>query len=67
MAIDGSIGLNQRELEYEVQWRMRRAPSDPSKMQDFVNDLVVHLIMKNNEAIAAALAERDRTDLPEGG
>ncbi|MEM0947938.1 MAG: hypothetical protein AAGK37_11060 [Pseudomonadota bacterium] len=62
-----SIGLSQRELEYEVDWHMRSAPSDPGKLQDYLNNLVVKLIVKNNAAIAARLAERDRTDLPEGG
>jgi len=67
MAVGGKIGLSRRELEYEVQWRMRQAPSEPAKMPEFLNELFVHLIDMNNEAIAAAMAERDRTDLPEGG
>lgn len=67
MAGAGQIGLTRRELEYEVQWQMRKAPKEPAKMPEFLNELFVHLIEKNNEAIAAALAERDRSDLPEGG
>ena len=67
MAGAGQIGLTRRELEYEVHWMMRKAPKEPARMPDFLNELFVQLIEKNNDAIAAALAERDRADLPEGG
>ena len=67
MALGVEIGMTRRELEYEVQWRMRQAPKDPARMPDFLNELFVHLIEMNNRAIAAALAERDRTDLPDQG
>lgn len=67
MAGPGHIGLSRRELDYETQWKMRQAPSDPARMAEFMNDLLVHLIDKNNQAIAASLAERDRTDMPQGG
>ncbi|MEQ1955822.1 hypothetical protein [Mesorhizobium sp. CN2-181] len=61
------IGMSRRDLEYELQWKLRRAPSDPARLQDFMNELLVHLIDMNNQAIAASLADRDRKDLPEGG
>ncbi len=67
MASPGQIGLSRSELEYEVQWRMRQAPSDAARMTDFLNELIVHLIERNNQAIAASLAERERTDMPRGG
>lgn len=67
MPADRPIGLSRSELEYEVKWRMRQAPSDPDRMPTFLNEVLVHLIEKNNRAIAAALAERDRSDLPEEG
>ena len=61
----GQFGLSRRDLEYHLRWMMRRAPSDPSKMTEFIGQVVVTLIEKNNAAIAKALAEQDRADLPE--
>lgn len=66
MAQPGMMGLTRKELEYEVQWHMRKAPKEPGKMPEFLTELIVLLIEKNNEAVAAALAEQDRQDLPEG-
>lgn len=40
-------------------------PSDPSKMAEFIGQVVVTLIEKNNAAIAKSLAEQDRADMPE--
>lgn len=63
-----TVGLSRRMLEDAVRWKMHRAPrEDPTKMADFLVDLVMDLIEINNAAIAASLEEQTRTDLPEGG
>lgn len=67
MADRGAIGLSRRELEYEVRWRMRHAPTDPARVHEFLAEMMVDLIEKNNAAVAASLAERDRVDMPEDG
>ncbi len=59
------LGLSRRDLEYHLRWMMRRMPSDPSKMAEFIGQVVVTLIEKNNAAIAKSLAEQDRADMPE--
>lgn len=67
MPLQTVMGMTKRELESEVRWRMRRAPEDPKELHDYLTDLMVELIDKNNAAIAESLAERDRVDLPEDG
>jgi hypothetical protein len=59
-------GLSRRELEYQLRWMLRRLPSDPDKVPEFLGEVVVTLIEKNNAAIARWTAERARADLPEG-
>lgn len=67
MAGSTAFGLSRRELEYEVKWRMRQAPSDPTKIPEFLNRMLVEIIDKNNTAIGEAMSQRDRADLPEEG
>lgn len=67
MANNTGVGLSRSELKYEANWIMRQAPRDQDKMQDFLVDVLVSLIAKNNAAVASALEERDRVDLPEDG
>ncbi|SDZ14713.1 hypothetical protein SAMN05444365_10618 [Micromonospora pattaloongensis] len=59
-------GLTRRQLEYQLSWLMRRRPQDPTKLPEFIGDLVVTLIDRNNVALAAHAAEAARTDLPDG-
>ena len=61
----GQFGLSRRDLEYHLRWMMRRMPQDPAKLPDFIGQIVVTLIEKNNAAIAKCLAEQERADLPE--
>ncbi len=60
-------GLSRRQLEYHLRWLLRRQPSDPAKLPEFIGDVVVTLIEKNNEALARRIAEDDRADLPGAG
>jgi hypothetical protein len=60
-------GLSRRQLEYQLRWLLRRRPTDPDKLPEFLGEVVVALIEKNNAALAAYAAERDRADLPGGG
>jgi hypothetical protein len=46
-------GLSRTELEYELRWLMRRMPTDPAKIAPFLGEVVVTLIDKNNQALAA--------------
>lgn len=64
--MDDTIGLGRTELEYELRWMMRRAPKEPEKAIQFLGEVLISLIEKNNAAVAKQLAERDRADLPEG-
>jgi len=59
-------GLTRRQLEYQLSWMMRRRPQDPAKLPDFIGDLVVTLIDRNNAALAKHAEQASRTDLPEG-
>lgn len=65
MTGSGAYGLTRRELERELQWMMRQAPSEPMKLIDHLAKSVITLIEKNNAAIARAAAEAARPDLPE--
>lgn len=49
-------GLSRRQLEYQLQWLLRQQPSDPAKLVEFLGTVVVTLIEKNNEALAARAA-----------
>ena len=61
----GTWGLSRRQLEYEVKWKMRKAPDEFELMPEFLTEVMITLIEKNNQAIASAMAEQDRQDLPE--
>ncbi len=61
-----TYGLSRRELEYHLRWMMRKAPRDPAKMAEFLGEVMIMLIEKNNEALAKSRAEDDRPDMPEG-
>ena len=57
---DPGYGLSKRQLEYQLQWMMRQAPSDPAKMADFLGKCVITLIDKNNAAQSAHAADAKR-------
>ena len=59
-------GLSRRQLEYELKWMLRQKPREPEKLVEFLGDVVVTLIEKNNSALAKFAAEDKRVDLPEG-
>ena len=44
-------GLSRRQLEYELRWMLRQQPSDPTKLVEFLGDVVVSLIDCNNKAL----------------
>lgn len=56
--MDDYIGLTKSQLEHELRWAMRRAPSDPARRLDYLSQQLIALMVKNNQAIAAALSER---------
>ena len=62
MAEHDTVGLDRSDLQYEVKWLMRKMPSDPARAMDFLTDVIVTMIDKNNAAIARHLAERDGDD-----
>jgi hypothetical protein len=59
-------GLSRRQLEYHLTWMMQKCPKDPAKLPQFLGDVIVTLIEKNNAALARAAADATRHDLPEG-
>lgn len=59
-------GLSRGELEYHLKWMLRKAPSDPAKTAEFLGEVMISLIEKNNAALAKSAAEQDRSDLPDG-
>jgi hypothetical protein len=59
------FGLSRRQLEYQLNWMLRRCPKDPEKVPGFLGEVMVTLIEKNNAALARRAAEQDRPDLPE--
>ena len=63
----GSIGMSAYELERALEWALRKAPRDPEKRVEHLQQAFVDLIVKNNQAIARDLADRARDDLPEEG
>jgi len=58
-------GLSRYQLEKELRWILRKVPKDMAKLPEFLGEVVITLIEKNNEALAEANAERDRPDMPE--
>jgi hypothetical protein len=66
MSEGDGFGLSRRELERELRWMLRKTPKDAAKLPQFLGEVVITLIEKNNEALAKASAERDRPDMPEG-
>lgn len=65
MSDPGTYGLTRRQLEREMAWLMRQPPADPVKLVDLLATSVITLIEKNNAAIARAVADASRPDLPE--
>ena len=63
----GTIGMSAYELERALEWVMRKAPREPEKRVEHLQQAFIELIVKNNQAIAKDLADRERDDLPEGG
>lgn len=63
----GQIGMSSYELERELEWAMRKAPREPERRLQHLQQVFIDLIVKNNQAIARDLADRDRDDLPEEG
>ncbi|HEX2063058.1 MAG TPA: hypothetical protein VHE80_01415 [Acidimicrobiales bacterium] len=61
------FGLSRRQLDYHLRWMLRRCPKEPEKLPEFLGEVMVTLIEKNNAALARRAAEDDRPDLPEGG
>jgi hypothetical protein len=59
-------GLSRRELDYQLSWLMRRRPQDPAKLPDFIGELVVTLIDRNNAALARHAAQGSPLDRAEG-
>ena len=59
-------GCSRSQLEYQLQWMLRQAPSDPTRLVEFLGDVVVTLIVKNNEALAHHAAADAPIDPPAG-
>jgi hypothetical protein len=59
-------GLSRRQLEHHLDWMLRKCPRDHDKLPEFLGEVIVTLIEKNNAALARHAAEADRPDLPEG-
>lgn len=51
-------GLSRRELERELEWLLRRAPREPAELAQFLGDVIVTLIDKNNTALAQSATSR---------
>ena len=57
-------GLSRSQLEYQLQWMLRQQPSDPTKMAEFLGDVIVTLIEKNNQALERHAALEAPVDAP---
>ena len=57
-------GLSRSQLEYQLQWMLRQQPSDPTKLVEFLGDVMVTLIVKNNEALERRAARDAPLDPP---
>ena len=56
------LGMSRRQLEYELQWMLKRMPRDSGISAQTIKQLcevMVALIDKNNAAIARSLAEQE--------
>lgn len=62
---DKAYGLPRSKLEYHLRWMLRKAPSNPDKLAQFLGEVMITLIEKNNEALAKTAAEKDRQDMPD--
>jgi hypothetical protein len=60
-----AYGLTRTQREYELQWMLRRTSRDPAKIPEFLGEVIVTLIEKNNRALARSWADEDRQDDPE--
>ena len=58
-------GLSRRQLDAHLKWMLRHQPKDPQKLVEFLGDVIVTLIDKNNAALARRAAEDQRADMPE--
>ena len=47
MAGSAAYGLTRRELEYELRWMLRKTPTDPGKIPEFLGELMVALIVRS--------------------
>lgn len=65
MSARRQVGLSKRDLEWAVAGATRQLPRDPAELARALSDLIVMIIDKNNQAIAAAL-ERERDEEDEG-
>lgn len=57
-------GLSRRQLEYELGWMLRQQPSDPTRLVEFLGEVVVTLIDCNNKALQRAKALDAPVDPP---
>ena len=57
-------GLSRAQLEYELSWQLRRAPSDPARLVEFLGSVMVTLIEKNNAALAKKADREAPVDPP---
>jgi hypothetical protein len=60
-----SYGLSRRDLEYHLRWMLRKMPKSPSKMPQFLGEVMITLIEKNNAALAKCAAEEERVEMPD--
>ena len=57
-------GLSRSQQEYQLQWMLRQQPGDPAKLVEFIGDVVITLIVKNNEALERRAALEAPIDPP---
>jgi hypothetical protein len=62
---DENYGLSRRKLEYHLRWLLRKTPQDAKKLPEFLGEVMITLIDKNNTALAKSAADQDRPDMPD--
>jgi hypothetical protein len=65
MSEGSNYGMSRRDLEYHLRWMMRKLPASPSKWPQFLGEVMITLIEKNNATLAKSAADEDRADMPE--